>query len=433
MTATRCENFRDLPVLGEFDLVVCGGGPAGCAAAIAAARHGARTLLVEKYGYLGGAAVAQLVSVVLSTNGVDFQGVWHEWASRLQAYRGISPLWRKPSPLYPECAWFRASVDPESVKRVWDELVTEAGAQVLLMAHLCGARVEPGGITGVLVHARSGLGVLRAGRVIDATGDAAIAHAAGVAWDRGAADRLWPQAASVVRRLGGGASGEPGAGGTLAYRPERLGRMDDVRIDPLDPWSVSDGMRRLQRRIWEQGEALPEGQYLLDTAAELGVRTSRIVQGIQRVSDDDAWHLRKAPDGIARSSWEIDIHPTDEGPLPERWFHSRSPAYAAYARRLQAGEFFDIPYGCLVAAGVDHLLLSGRCVSAGYLAQGSLRIQQTCMATGQAAGVAAALSLQHGTTPRELDPRLVVAQLAHDRDVPPAFEELEPVLRRTYS
>ena len=99
MNRTGYEPGRDLPVLGEFDVVVCGGGPAGCAAAIAAARHGARTLLVEKNGYLGGAAVAQLVGVVLSTNGMDFQGIWHEWAARLQACRGMSPLFRKPNPL----------------------------------------------------------------------------------------------------------------------------------------------------------------------------------------------------------------------------------------------------------------------------------------------------------------------------------------------
>jgi hypothetical protein len=179
-------------------------------------------------------------------------------------------------------------------------------------------------------------------------------------------------------------------------------------------------MREGRRGIARQVRDLPEGQYLVDTASELGVRASRIVQGIDRVTDDDAWNLRKAADGVARSSWEIDIHPPDdERPLPERWFHSKSETYAAFSRRLRDGGWFDIRYGCLVAAGVDNLLVAGRCLSAGYMAQGSLRIQQTCIATGQAAGVAAARSIEADVSPRELDSAVVVAHLEKDRDVEP--------------
>jgi hypothetical protein len=428
MNDTEHGPFGQIPVLGDYDVVVCGGGPAGCAAAIGAARHGAKTLLIEKYGFLGGATVAQLVSVVLSTNGIDFQGLWHEWARRLLVARAMAPLIRTPSPLYPDSSWFRTSVDSEGVKRVWDDLVEEAGVQTLLLAHVCGVRVDGGRITGVVVHTRAGLRLVGARRVIDTTGDAAVCHEAGVSWDRGVAGKPWPQQVSLVRRMGGVPApgtegGRPlGGGGTVAYRPETLGRVDRLRVDPLDPFAVSAAMREARREIRRQAEALPAGQYLVDTAAELGIRTSRIVQGLARVTDDDVWALRKAPDGIARSSWEIDIHPPDdERPLPERWFHSRSAAYAAFTCRLAEGDGFDIPYGCLVTAGVDHLLVAGRCLSAGYLAQGSLRIQQTCMSTGQAAGVAAALSLQADTTPRELASPVLVAQLKQDRDVEPAF------------
>ena len=250
------EKMKSDNVLGTFDVVVCGGGPAGCAAAVAAARLGAKTLLVEKYGYLGGATVAQLVSVVLSTNGVDFQGIWHEWAARLLRYRAIAPLTRSAVPMYPGREWFRSSVAPEGVKRVWDELVGEAGVEVLLLAHLCGACVEDGVMTGVIVHTRAGLQEVRAQHVVDATGDAAVCHEAGVAWDRGVVGKPWAQEVSLVGRLGGApAPGSPdgpppGTPGTLAWLPERLGRTDLLRVDPLDPLAVSSALREAREKLW---------------------------------------------------------------------------------------------------------------------------------------------------------------------------------------
>jgi hypothetical protein len=193
----------------------------------------------------------------------------------------------------------------------------------------------------------------------------------------------------------------------------------------LDPAAVTKALRSARREIWKRADQLPDGQYLVDTACELGVRTSRLVKGIRRVTADDAWHSRKAVDGIAKSSWELDVHPPDdERPLPERWFHSKSAAYARYSRRIAKGDWFDIPYGCLVPAGVDNLLVAGRCLSADLLAQGSLRIQQTAMSTGQAAGTAAALSLQAKTTPRELDPKALIDRLTEARKVKPAFRRL---------
>jgi hypothetical protein len=141
------------------------------------------------------------------------------------------------------------------------------------------------------------------------------------------------------------------------------------------------------------------------------------------VTAQDVWQFRKYPDGIARASWDIDIYDPYQNP---EWSVARhTPEYQAHIDRMKQGEYYDIRYGAIVARGVDNLLVAGRCISADYVAQSSLRIQQTCIATGQAAGTAAALSLEAGVTPRALDPAAVVRELERDREVEPAFELLK--------
>jgi hypothetical protein len=138
------------------------------------------------------------------------------------------------------------------------------------------------------------------------------------------------------------------------------------------------------------------------------------------VCKEDVLALRKYPDGIARSSWRVDIWPGDSYTAPPDAYCDEE-----WSSRIACGDYFDIRYGCLVPKGVDNLLVAGRCLSADHWAQSSLRIQQTCQSTGQAAGTAAALSLEEDVTPRQLDSGSVVAQLEEDRaGVEPAFEVL---------
>ena len=461
------EPARDIPVLGSYDVVVCGGGPAGCAAAIAAARHGARTLLVEKHGYLGGATVAQLVCVVLSTNGVDFQGVWHEYASGLRRRGGMTELKGAGS------GQLSGAVDPEVVKYVWDDLVDGAGVTQLLHAYGATAIIEDGAARGVLVETRAGRQAILAERVIDCTGDGIVAAQSGVPWEQGDGLHKWAMALTKVFRMGNvhwpddhpnpeamarfrtdvHAAVERGElttpliaenvtaendrltmyiNGKLwqltTYRNEYLSVMSRVlRVDPLDPFDFTRAEREGRTQAWECAEAYRRfapgfaEAFLLDTSAQIGLRSSRRVRGLATVSEDDALTFRKYPDGIARSSWEIDLWPAvsyTTSPVDRT-----TPEYAARRERMIAGEYFDIRYGCLVTQGIDNLLVAGRCISAEHSAQGSLRIQQTCMATGQAAGTAAAMSLRAAVTPRELDALVLVRQLEQDRAaVEPAFD-----------
>jgi len=200
-----------------------------------------------------------------------------------------------------------------------------------------------------------------------------------------------------------------------------------LRVDPLDPFAFTRAEREGREQARQAADALCrfvpgfEEAYLLDTSNQIGLRSSRRIRGIATVSGDDAWSFAKYPDSIARSSWDVDVWPADSYSKPavprgeERYRHRQE--------RMRAGDYFDIRYGCLVPQGIDNLLTAGRCVSAGHLAEASLRIQQTCMSTGQAAGTAAALSIDQDVTPRELDPMVLVRQLEQDRArVVPAFE-----------
>jgi hypothetical protein len=389
----------------KHTVIVCGGGPAGCAAAIAAARHGARTLLIEKDGYLGGAAVSQLVGVVLSTNRMDFPAVWGEWAGKLAGIGGIGDWHRTPNHRYPEILWYRNSVDPERVKHVWDALLEEAGVDILHFTTVIGSTVTDGHIAEIECFCRGDRFALRADIFIDATGNGDVAHLSGCAWHRGFSDRPWPQAVSLNRLTTGHDDRKPGEGGTLGPRPEHLGRIDRKRVDPLDPASLTEAVRAMRKEHLAQ-----QGGRLLWTAPDLGVRTSRIVEGIDTVATEEAWNCRKRDDGIARASWDFDVHPSDDSPLHPRQLQSCSAEYAQRATHILAGDHFDIPYGAIVAKDVDNLLLAGRIVSSEILAQGSLRIQQTCMATGWAAGIAGALGVREEVFPKNLDAQNVASR-----------------------
>jgi hypothetical protein len=196
-----------------------------------------------------------------------------------------------------------------------------------------------------------------------------------------------------------------------------------LKVDPLDPFDLTRAEREGRAQAWEAADFLRryapgfEHAYLLDTSAHIGIRASRRIRGLCQVTARDALDFVKYGDGIARSSWDIDIWPADSYTAPA--VDTQSEAAVARRKRLQAGEWFDIRYGCLVAEGIDNLLMAGRCISADHVAESSLRIQQTCMATGQAAGTAAALSIRNNVTPRELDPQAVVSRLAEDRAAVP--------------
>jgi len=407
--------------------------------------------------------VSQLVVVVLSTNGVDFQGLWHEYARGLQKREGIRELSRKEG----SHAAIWGSVDPEMVKFVWDELCEDAGVELLHHAYGARAVVEDDVAKGLIVETKAGRQAIMASRVIDATGDGIVAAQSGVGWDQGDGEHEYAMALTKVFRMGGvrrpdswpneEAMEKLGAELTAAVEcgeydtpviteksrilsyvrswcwplPERRTEIMSVisrvlEVDPLDPFDMTRAEREGREQARQAADFyrryVPgfENAYLLDTSSHIGVRSSRRLHGIATVTFDDAWNLRKYPDSIARSSWDVDVWPADSYVKPavprgEGYYQERMD-------KVAQGDYFDIRYGCIVARDVANLLMAGRCISAEHQAEASLRIQQTCMATGQAAGTAATLSLKEEVAPRELDARKVVERLEADRAaVEPAF------------
>ena len=462
------EPARKVPSMGNWDVIVAGGGPAGCAAAWAAAKYGARTLLVEKDGYLGGQTVAAMVCVVLSTNGVDFQGVWHDYIRAIRRRNGAGEFNRCD-------AHMTTTLYPEIVKFAWDDLLSEAGVDILHHVHVGGTIVEDGVMKGLLLDTRAGRRAAFASRTIDGTGHGIVCHEAGVPWDQGDGVNKWAMALTKTFRIAGmdwkdinfdsttmdtieakldaaiarGEFTSPPLIEKKRFLTYVRGKMWDLggdrnqvlsvlsrvlQVDPLDPWDFTRAEREGRAQAWEAAEAhrrfVPgcEKAYLLDTAPQIGVRSTRRVYGLSRLTDDDAWHLRKQPDSIARSSWDIDVWPADSYSKPA--VRREDADYKERHLKIRAGDYFDIPYGCIVAKGVDNLMMAGQCLSASHIAESSLRIQQTCMATGQAAGTAAAMSLEQKLTPRELDPTPLRARLARDRDsVEPAYDFMSELPR----
>jgi len=430
-----------------FDVIVAGGGVSGVTAAAAAARNGAHTLLVERHNCLGGSLTSGSVGPMMTFHdGLGRQviaGLAQEIVDRLVA------LDASPGHI-PDTSGYTATItpfDPEALKLVAQRLVLEAGAQVLLQTWIAGVLQEGQAANGLEVENKGGHSILRARVVIDATGDADVAARAGAAFVVGRPTDGLTQPASLMFRVTGFdpaplrayAHEHPedlrlAAAGPDGYDRERLlavcgfqrqlraaqerGELhlerDQVlffntdqpdqlfinmsritRLDPLDPWSLSRAELAAREQVFEILRFLRRhipgcaGLRLMATGAQLGLRESRRIVGAYVLTGEDCVQARRFPDAIARNAYPIDIHQPDGRGNVDLF--------------LPPGETYDIPYRCLLPRDHDGLLVTGRCISTDHLAHGSTRVSPTCMALGQAAGTAAALAVQTGVPPREVN------------------------------
>ena len=397
---TYREPAREIEVARDVDVVVVGGGPAGLAAAIAAARSGASTVLVEQFGYLGGTATASLMACI---NGFrnqvepDFtqtvRGIAEEIVLQLKEMGGlgVSPYPQKPYATAPGEMEYSYAIDTEAFKYVTLKMCVDAGVDLMFHTWFCDTIVDASGdaVHGVIVENKSGRQALMAKVVVDASGDADVAARAGAPFWQTVKDEAPRLNDALMYRVAFG-----------AMRPEQPYRCDfwsnavvwGPSADPIDGTNADDLSRaeiEARLRVYEdfagkqaQEPGLADAR-VVETPPLLGIRQTRFVEGKYKLTAEDAIEGRRFDDVVAISSCAI-IH------------------YYGYRRYLEH-EGYDIPYRCLVPQHVEQLLIAGRCISSEQQPYESHRAMIPIMAIGQAAGVAAALAALGNVPPRKLD------------------------------
>lgn len=441
--------------MNDIDVLVVGGGNAGCAAALAAARHGAKTMLVERYGFLGGTATASMVGPWMTYHSGSKRivgGIAQEIVERLQRMGG------SPGHLHDSSDYVSTITpfDPEIHKALLFEMMQEAGVKLLLHAYFLRAIASDKTVYGASFATVAGERQYRARCTIDATADAYVAASAGVQTQQGD-ERGRVQPASLMFRLS-----HVDLAKTATYvrmHPDQMrtslkahertapaltavaglydlwndalehGAVDIPRevvsffitpyadevsvnmtrvtnIDPLDPDDLTRAEIEARAQVMQLldffRKRVPgfENARLAATGTQIGIRESRRIVGEYTLTREDVLQARHFDDAVARSAYPIDIHnPAGSGTV---------------THRLAEGESYEIPYRCLVPQDVDGLLVAGRCISTTHEALASTRLTPTVMTLGQAAGTAAALAKEAGKRLRDVDTQRLRSTLIND-------------------
>jgi FAD dependent oxidoreductase len=421
------EPARQIPLYGEYEVVVLGGGPAGIAAAVGAARAGRRTLLIERYGFLGGmgtaAGVTNFCGLHAKVHGQMHrvvQGVASELLKRIDRLGGLN------APHLILGKILAQAYDTAAYKIAADDLLAAHKVDILFHALGAGAVMQDEKrIKALMVETKAGRQAVRAEIFIDCSGDGDLAAWAGARYEVGdnAGSMLYP---SMMFRLNGIDPEKAGdawrtipalmaqaeAAGTHHFprkaaivRPQRsqiewrvnftqLARADGAAINGLEPDDLTRGEidgRRQAVAAFEFLRTVPgfENSYIVDLPPQLGIRETRRVIGGYMLSGEDVLGCASFDDSIGVNGWPIESHVAGDvifkfPPIP------------------QSRGFNELPYRMLVPEGLDNLMVAGRCASMTHEGQSAARVSGACFAMGEAAGTAAALALGGNTPPRDI-------------------------------
>ncbi|HEX7527380.1 MAG TPA: FAD-dependent oxidoreductase [Gaiellaceae bacterium] len=426
------EEARDVPVHTEADVLVIGGGPAGCAAATAAARLGADVLLVERYGHLGGLATGGLVFWIDRMTDWDgnlvIAGYGHEVLERMPSDTVFGPArelwgshdptqvayWKQRLKAFRDTVTWSPTVDPEWLKLASLDLLRESGARLLLHSWMSAALVEDGHVNGVVFESKQGRRAILAKVVVDASGDLDVLARAGAPYesdiDTGDVNHCintaWTWAGVDMDRWLGFALESPAEHRALMERGSaeigyaeqpvaswrndvalflgpRLSGYSGIDVDDLTTVEVESRRRMVEHLSWFRANAPGfEHAWLLTTAPQIGIRHTRRLNGVRKLTNAD---------------WKAGIRHADEigvSPSPGTKFAPVS-----------------VPYGSIVSADLDNVLAGGRHVACDPSTQSFMREIPQCWMTGQAAGVAAALAVSAGVDARDVDVTRVQEEL----------------------
>ncbi len=411
--------ISEVPLQDDWDVIVVGGGPAGCTAAAAAAREGARTLLIEATGSLGGMGTSGLVPA------------WCPFSDMEQIiYRGLAmkvfEALKAQMPHVAKDAMDWVPIEPEKLKVIYDDLVQEAGVTVLFNTLLGSVETEPEGrVTALITANKSGLQALQAKVYIDCTGDADVAAWAGAEYLKGdtATGDLMP--ATHCFNLGN-VDEYAYLNGPLLHNNNKQSPIFDILrsgkypqipdshicnnmiaprtvgfnaghlwdVDNTDAYSVSAALMQGRKLAAVYRDALAEfmpasfgSAFVASTGSLIGIRETRRITGDYVLSVDDYVSRRSFEDEICRNSYFIDIHGTEKE-------EKQAGGKPEVIKRYGPGESHGIPYRCLTPRSLQNVLVAGRSISCVREVQGSVRVMPVCLAMGEAAGLAAALAAQ---------------------------------------
>ena len=414
----------------KYDLIVVGGGFAGTAAAIEAARQGTDVLLIEKYNCLGGAAAYALVSPFMAfwthigedkkrqnLAGDLFLEIVDE-AMKLTARSEDTPMIRD------------ALFDEESMKLAMLRMARKAGVTLLFNTAVTAVTREKGTLRSVKAICKAIEMEFFADHFIDATGDAELSYLAGCACEVGREGDGQCQPMTLCFRVGGidkekftadrarmqalykqwqadGRIKNPREN-VLVFRNYNEGVMHFnttrvIKKSPVDPFALTEAEIEAREQTYEMMEFLRtavdgcENARLLSTALHIGIRESRRVMGEYVLCEEDLIALRRFEDAIAAANYAIDIHSPDGS--------------GTRFQEFSDGEWYEIPYRALLPQGFDNLLVAGRCISSTHEAQASYRIMPFCAELGQAAGCAVAVAKRSGRNARTVNVKDVQAIL----------------------
>ncbi len=415
------ESPRRVNIRSDVDVLVCGGGPAGVGAALGAAREGAKVLLIERHGMLGGVWTAGLLNPFFECDGRGW--IVDELTQQLRSAGAMRP-WMKTH-----------TFDVEVMRRSLETMMTEAGVQLLYHTLIADTIMEADRVRGVILESKAGREAITARTIIDTTGDGDVAANAGCAYELGRmSDGLLQPMTLMFEVTGLGAFEHDNARllydamqkamldhqidvelpfGRVGYAPWIINtphRGDGAiqathvyRMNPLDPADLTRGTiacRQQAEQIVRVLKHVPglEDIRITHSAAQIGVREARRIRGKYYLQYADLHEGRTFDDAIAGCGFVVDIH--DPNPPSAPNVDQRQSASGRLSTAVDHGpkmKPYEIPYRCLIPQDVRGLLVAGRCISGSHEAHASYRVTGTAMATGQAAGLAAAWALAEQT------------------------------------